>query len=78
MLRRALRKMAGIKDNRNGKPVDDLGKADALKAQQKVFDQAKEIEASEEIFESKLVELKKRISDTDVRRRKEAENVVKG
>lgn len=72
MLRRVLRKMAGIKSDGNGKPVDDLGKAEALKAQQRVFDQAKEIAASEEIFESKLGELKKRISDTDVRRKEKA------
>ncbi len=72
MLRRTLRKMAGIKSDNNGKPVDDLGKAEALKAQQRVFDQAKEIEASEEIFKSKLGELKKRISDTDVRWKEKA------
>ncbi len=72
MIRRMLRKMAGIKTE-NGKPIDDLGKAEALRSQQKVFDQAKEIESSKEAFETKLGELQKRISDTDIMR-KETEN----
>ena len=66
MIRRMLRKMAGIESDGNGKPVDDLGKAKALEAQQRVFDQADEITASRAAFEVKLDELKKRISDTDV------------
>lgn len=74
MIRRMLRKMAGITSDGNGTPIDDLGKAKALKAQQRVFVQAEEIAASEEDFETRLCALKKRISDTDVRRRKEAEN----
>lgn len=74
MLRRVLRKMAGIESDGNGKPVDDLGKAEALEAQQRVFVQAEEIAASSEAFETKLCDLRKRISDTDVRRREEAEN----
>ena len=69
---RILRKLMGCRPADNGH--DDLGKAEALAAQQKVFDLDEYVKESTEEFETKMFKIEKRMSDTDVQRKKEDED----
>lgn len=69
MFRRLIRKLAS-----NGQKTD-LGVADALEAQQKVFDHAKQVEAEEAAFDEKAARVEELTNivrrDSGVTKRKE-------
>ena len=69
MMRRLIRKLAGVP--KNGQ--DDLKTRASMEAQQKVFDQAEELEATKPEFRRKIKRIGTRVSDIMVKR-KEKDN----
>ena len=69
MIRRIIRKLAGVP--KNGQ--DDLKAHASMNAQQKVYDQAEELRATEPEFQRKIKRIGTRVSDIMVKR-KEAQD----
>ncbi|KKN10027.1 hypothetical protein LCGC14_1040820 [marine sediment metagenome] len=65
MMRRIIRKLAGVP--KNGQ--DDLKAHASMNAQQKVYDQAEELEATEPEFRREIKRIGTRVSDIMVKRK---------